>query len=345
FYAINALNILWLIGLIIILIRVYKKYDREEISTFKEKYFREFPANYGPETLDYLLNKNITTKGLTASVLELIRRKHLKIERDNKKDYKLILNINDDTDLSDSEKYLKNWLINEIGNGEEITIKQINKVSTNQMTASKFIKNYEKWQELIKENNQDKEFFKDNTKVKIKSIVYVVLTSLITLILNIVMLNNVLLAIIIMIGSVLAITYLITFKTRTTKGNEDYVRWQAFKRFLNDFGNFDDKDLPEIVLWEKYLVFASVLGVAKKLEKVMRIKLTNMDVSSDIMDNYTFFHYHHGISGADFNTSLSNSIGRSISSAVTSSRATLGSGGGSSSGGGGFGGGGGGGRF
>jgi len=74
----------------------------------------------------------------------------------------------------------------------------------------------------------------------------------------------------------------------------------------------------------------------------MKIKLKNMNVSKDVISNYTFFYYS---SGMNFSTSLSNSIGRSVTSAVTSSRATLGAGGGSSAGGGSFGGGGGGGRF
>ena len=32
-------------------------------------------------------------------------------------------------------------------------------------------------------------------------------------------------------------------------------KWTAFKKFLNDFGSFDVKELPEIKLWERYLVF------------------------------------------------------------------------------------------
>ena len=34
-----------------------------------------------------------------------------------------------------------------------------------------------------------------------------------------------------------------------------------------DFGRMDTKDLPEIVLWEKYLAYAVTLGCADKLAK------------------------------------------------------------------------------
>lgn len=347
YYFLSILNVLWLISLIVTLIKVYIKHDKEKTPTFKEKYFREFPGNYGPETLDYLLNKNITPNGLSASILELIRRKHLKVEEGKRKnDYKLILNVTDENDLTKSEKYLIDWFIKNIGNGKEVALREIQRLSGTQSEALKIVKSYEKWKNIVIESNQDNEFFEDNTKVKVRTILYIVITSIMVIILNVLKNYNFLVTFIVILGAIFSTIYLAIFKTRTENGNEDYVRWQAFKRFLNDFGNFENKDLPEIVLWEKYLVFAVVLGVAKKLEKVMKIKLENMYVSPDILNNYTFFYHHSGVFGTNFSTSLSTTVGRSISSAFTySSRATLGSGGGSSAGGGSFGGGGGGGRF
>lgn len=38
-------------------------------------------------------------------------------------------------------------------------------------------------------------------------------------------------------------------KRRTKKGMLEYSKWLAHKRFLNDFSNFNQKELPEIILW------------------------------------------------------------------------------------------------
>ena len=42
---------------------------------------------------------------------------------------------------------------------------------------------------------------------------------------------------------------------------------KAFKNFLNDFSTMDEKDLPDIKLWEKYLVYAQVFSLADELRK------------------------------------------------------------------------------
>ena len=55
----------------------------------------------------------------------------------------------------------------------------------------------------------------------------------------------------------------------------------AHKRFLEDFSRFDEKELPEVILWDKYLVYASILGCADELSKQMEVKINAMDTSSD----------------------------------------------------------------
>ena len=137
--------------------------------------------------------------------------------------------------------------------------------------------------------------------------------------------------------------YIFAFKKRTIKGNDDYNKWMGFKKFLNDFGRFDEKELPEIILWEKYLVYAAVFGIADKVSKTMKIKFKEINPNDNF--NPTFSDYH-------MMSSMSNNLTKTINSSVTKSYASVqnyksnnwssgsGLGGGFSSGGG-FGGGGG----
>ena len=135
-------------------------------------------------------------------------------------------------------------------------------------------------------------------------------------------------------------------KKRTKKGNEDYVRWLAFKRFLEDFGRFDIKELPEIKLWERYLVYATIFGLADQVEKAMNVKIAEFspDMVGAYYPTWVDFHIAHMVSSSVHHSIASNYTAIS-NSAIASSTHSSGSGfGGGGSLGGGFGGGGGGGR-
>ena len=123
--------------------------------------------------------------------------------------------------------------------------------------------------------------------------------------------------------------------------------WKALKNFLNDFGKFSDKEVPEIALWEKYLVYATLFGCAKRVIKVMKVKM--IDKPNDYFDTYLDLY--------TMNRYITNTVRQSHSAAQSAYNAAHyssssggyssggGGGGGFSSGGGSFGGGGGGGRF
>ena len=149
----------------------------------------------------------------------------------------------------------------------------------------------------------------------------------------------------ILLLSVILLVFLYNNKKRTIEGTYEYKKWKAIRNYLRDFGSFNDKEVPEIELWEKYLVFATLFGCSKKILKVMKLEeIENPNMPSDIYYNFR----------------LANTITRTITSSYASARSVYaaensssgggyssggGGGGGFSSGGGSFGGGGGGGRF
>ena len=120
----------------------------------------------------------------------------------------------------------------------------------------------------------------------------------------------------------------------------------------------DDKEIPEITLWEKYLVYATALGVGKKVLNSMKIKMEqyqNMDLDTflDIMDTCLSTSSISRItdnviaaSAPKVSFPIASAIGSAAASGSYSSGGGHGGGfSGGSHGGGHFGGGGGGGRF
>lgn len=72
----------------------------------------------------------------------------------------------------------------------------------------------------------------------------------------------------------------------TTKGQERARQAYGFKKFLDDFTNMAEKQSVESVLWQEYLVFASLFGMAEKVAGEM--KDINPDVYQQMMPTSTY---------------------------------------------------------
>ena len=351
---------IWLIGLIVIVYKFYNKNDKEYRSEFNGKYFRDFPEEYTPSTVSYLMNKSINNLSFNAGILDLIRKKAITIEEvtiDKKglfknkqqKDYKLSRNMNFNLDtLSTSEKKLFNLLIGTVGNGDYVILGDMKEFSKDYDNAKRLISGYDSWRYACESEAEAEEFYENTKKEKTNCILYSLIFIPITF-LALLCGSNMGRVLLIDLFGILAIIYFSSATKRTKKGNEQYHKWKGLKNFLADFGRLDEKDLPEIKLWERYLVYATMFGLAVKVQNAMKMNLERMNYSDNIDFTYLYFDNYY------FSNSMTNAVNSSFSSArgtisthelaSSSDSSSGGYGGGSSFGGGGFGGGSGGGRF
>ena len=341
---------IWGVIAIGLAVSVYLREKKMKKTAFNMEYFRDFPGSYGPEVLEYLLDKNVTEKSLSATILNLIHKKVLKVEvidRKLKDDYKLILQEYDEASLSETEKIALNLIINEIGNSKEVVLSTIRKHCSTLSNANNVMDLYNDFIRKSKSLGKNEKFFSKTPGIVGFSVIF----SLLGLILTFISFNLDLswLGIIIIIIIIALIIFVITRKFYTKKGADHYAKWMAHKRFLEDFSRFNEKELPEVTLWDKYLVYAVVLDCADKLSKEMELKMPNMDTTDTTYVEYNPYMYHYFIT-----SNIYSSINSGIHTAVASSRSSIaashtssggGFGGGSIGGGGSFGGGGGGGRF
>lgn len=351
---------IWLIGLIVIVYKFYNKNDKEYRSEFNGKYFRDFPEEYTPSTVSYLMNKSINNLSFNAGILDLIRKKAIIIEEvtiDKKglfknkqqKDYKLSRNMNFNLDtLSTSEKKLFNLLIGTVGNGDYVILGDMKEFSKDYNNAKRLISGYDSWRYACELEAETEEFYENTKKEKTNCILYSLIFIPITF-LALLCGSNMGRVLLMDLFGILAIIYFSSATKRTKKGNEQYHKWKGLKNFLADFGRLDEKDLPEIKLWERYLVYATMFGLAAKVQNAMKMNLERMNYSDNIDFTYLYFDNYY------FSNSMTNAVNSSLSSArgtisthelaSSSDSSSGGYGGGSSFGGGGFGGGSGGGRF
>ena len=338
-YSVLTLTYSWLIGAVALIYHIYKKYDKEHRSDFHHQYFREFAGDYGPETVEYLMNKKrISTTGLSASILNIIYKKGFVVKEEKKNKYTLVDN-EPKIPLSEKEQFIKEWLLNDCGNGSEVKITDISKEAQSMKGAQRFVKNYNKWLAKAGAAAKKQGFFEDydfNSSFRLKALGYFFLGVLIIGLHIALMVESQTLIFVIIAGAFLLI-YPFTITKRTLKGNDHYYKWKAFKRFLLDFGRFNEKELPEIALWDKYLVYAAALGIADKVSKTMQIRVKDFGDDVYIMPIYTHLHLHNAI-----RTNITKTINQTITTAnskIATSNRSSGSGFGGGFSGGGFGGG------
>ena len=310
---------IWGVIAIGLAVSVYLREKKMKKTAFNMEYFRDFPGSYGPEVLEYLLDKNVTEKSLSATILNLIYKKVLKVEvidRKLKDDYKLILQEYDEASLSETEKIALNLIINEIGNSKEVVLSHIKEHCSTLSNANTVMDLYNDFIRKSKSLGKNEKFFAKTPGIVGFSVIF----SLLGLILTFISFNLDLswLGIIIIIIIIALIIFVITRKFYTKKGADHYAKWMAHKRFLEDFSRFNEKELPEVTLWDKYLVYAVVLDCADKLSKEMELKMPNMDTTDTTYVGYNPYMYHYFIT-----SNIYSSINSGIHTAVASSRSSI----------------------
>lgn len=344
------LTITWYIVSIFTFIYLEIEKRKNKKVDFDQDYYRDFPGTYGPEILEYLLKKNITDKAMSASLLNIIDKRVLKVEEnpDKKKDYFLILEDSEMKSLTENEKKLCRLFIEKAGDGKQVSLSKLQHYGNNVKQAKIFLNEYNSWKSKAILEAQAQNFFKGIQKCQIVSLIVGILSCFV-LYLNISLQTGFIPGYFCMILGVMESLYAFSYAFKTEKGSLEYAKWQAFKRFLKDFGLLHEKELPEVKLWGKYLVYATILGCADEVEKAMKIHMDAMNMNENT-PGYWDYYYTNRLMRAHLYSTISSSVTTAVASsrssiASSSSSSGSGFGGGSSFGGGSFGGGGGGGRF
>ena len=342
-----------LIGIIVGFFFVYFKYGKSPKATYYSKYNREFIDDYNVEVIDYLMKRNITPNALSASIMNLIYKKNISVKeiesaKKKEKDYEFTLESTEH--LSGSENLLTSFLFDTVSGGnlnEEqkkvFTTLDLKKYANGTKTCSQFISSYTAWKNSVLKEGANQQFFSFTKKSSIMGSIVLVL-AIILLFLTMSFGVDYILTYVVIFMAILFFIYGIAVYKKTVKGSEHYARWKAFRNFLDDFGAFELKELPEIILWERYLVYATIFGLADKVQKSMNVRISELDMSGLPNDYYPVFTYIHisPMIHSSFHNAIQSAYQRqSANYANTHSRYSSGGGfGGGFSSGGGFGGGG-----
>lgn len=347
-FILRLICVVYLIALITWWIYVYNKYDKEYKTEFNLEYNREFIEDYNVEIVEYVMKKTIGENAFSASILNLVYKKNIKVEEikeenQKKKVYQFTL-INTEN-LNKTEQELINFLFKRVGKENTFTTKDLESYASSSKTYTKFQASYTKWCNSALEDAKKQNIYEKATLPLLTAFLFLIFgISIVSF--SYERVSGIILPYVCAFLALIFVFHCSFMKKRTKKGAEHYAKWRALKKFLEDFGNFDIRELPEIALWERYLVYATVFGIADQVHKTMNVKIKEIDPSNIYYSYYptwTDFTVLDAINRSVHNSFKANHETYSREVASSSFSSGSGSGGGFSSGSG-FGGGGGGGR-
>jgi len=322
---------------------LYFRFGREERPDWNEKYYRELPSDVTPAVASYLMDYKIEPRDLMATLIDLVRKKHVDMQAVKKEgglfhreqtDYSFRL-IDDRTDgLKPHEGFVIDWLFRQLGLNGEVSLNEIRQYAGKKANAKKFLARWNEWKgKIVQEARQHGYFDTSKTGSRIALAAAIVQIAAILFFAP----EDIKWMFICVVPLFL---YGMKIKRRTKFGATEHSKWKAFKRFLHDYSQIASREPLAVYLWEYYFVYAISLGEAKKM-----IAISQIDLPQTGSQHYTVYStITHGDFGHHYDH-FADSFNKTVSTAISNASSSKGSGGGFSSGGGGGGGGGGRGAF
>ena len=351
------------------------QYRQAHKAQFDDKYFRDVPTKDHPAVLGALLNNGKPrSEELTASIMTLTDERQANLDlvrtqaegargrKKQKRDYRITRTgrgtvPRDETakridDVTLSFLFDKVAPLTEDGDSQTLYFGQIEKAAKHNQET--YHDAYVDWQSTIEAAYESRGFGVEDNPVGKGALIALAVADIAASVLSTVLLiegvmpvgRGLICFVLLVLMSVLSIIATLKMPHRSREAVEVTAKLEALKRWLKDFTRLEEALPQDVILWNRLLIMAVVLGVADEVIKQLRATMPQMLESPQMAPVYGWYYYGGLYDDVDspfeaFNHSVSTAA---LASSPDSSGS--GSGGGfSGGGGGGFGGGGGGGAF
>ena len=319
--------------------------------TINIDYYREIPRkNATPAQSIHILKKRIMTftaleigRVFSATLLDLNLKKFIEFEQIDNKKFNIKLLTDSSKELEKSERLVYDFLKRAMGEDGSITVKELEKYMKKYPSRIEKLKSSieeETEKEIVNQGLYDSK--REDEKV-VSPIIQIVIPFVAFFSLGFIMeyvqadtltFGCIVLIIATFIKAIASSKLNKKLQPFTNQGLDENQMWKGLKKYMEDFSMLDKREVPELAIWEEFLVYATAFGIADKVLKQLKIVYKDVYDSID-MNSYSYMYI---AMHTDFTSSFTSAISSSVASSYTS---TLSSG---SGGGGGFSGGGGGGR-
>ena len=283
---------------IVVCIILWFKYGKEPAPTFTEKYWRDVPdKNAHPLTVarNERWGKG-ETSDLTAELMHLHMIDAIKIERVQTKQERKILSdkIVDDFMISKTEKAdtLENradsatikFLFDDIGarvgrDYGQVSFEDIK--SFGKKNGEEMKRAYDTWQAAVGVVEYNPEPIFDDRGMKISSKLGTLSSVLVVLSVVIIYFTlNLIPTIALIVSTIVCVFFKKIMMKRTQYGADLHAKSEALKNWLCDFTNLGERPPDDMKVWGEFMVYATILGVAKEAIKQLKIAEPNFEEMS-----------------------------------------------------------------
>lgn len=270
--------------------RIWIKYGKEHPPVILPGYIKSPPSKISPAIVESLLTQGqkITVNSFCATILDLARRGVITIEVRNIQDnaifglvsgntYTYILHLAE-KDVLDNvvflphEALLINFLFSQADDHKTLEIDRIAKIIENDKYVTKKVLG--DWVKQVKKESEKFNFIEPESRMWKRiflagNTLFVVLLFVIGMYLagtldSIIFLNGVL-----SFGPVVAVINGGLFLRWSKNSRGEVQKWLGFKRYMEDFGYFQDENQHVITAWEDMLVYGLVLDASKAVFDIL----------------------------------------------------------------------------
>lgn len=296
------------------LVYVYLRYGREPKVNYGGIYERELPTDDPPEVVNALIEHkgNIgrpDMKGFEASIMDLIDRKVFKIhveEEEHTKDLILEFDESKYDSLSKPEKTIFATLEHFSHDGL-LNVSKLSSQLNNEYNGKYFKGKLDAWEEdviyeYLGSEKVEKYFNKKGSNLGIAFVLGGFLIAVITVILFAFSSHpnswHMLIGGIFLAAVSIAVMFLPNdiLGQWTSEGRVYYLKWNNFKKFLSDNSLINEHPPESIVIWNKYLVYGTALGVADEVYEAMKLNAPKTYDDDYYYGDLYRFHTYAGLS-------------------------------------------------
>ncbi|MBI4015685.1 MAG: DUF2207 domain-containing protein [Candidatus Aenigmarchaeota archaeon] len=253
-----------------------KKYGKKPEIT-ESAYVREIPYDYGPAIASFILDMYLKEDDITATFLDLVRRGYFKIEEIGHKKYLKIFGKEKDYLITRLKRTSKPGL----KTYEEAVYKlytehmvsdsiQMSQLALKVYLNPKYELFIENWEKLVEED------VKKLKLVDFTGLERFVYWTKIIFILNFILafflfiptigFSIFSLFFIALFYGILVSKYKKYLMCYTELGTEHFLKWSGLKMFIKDFSILKERPPKFLIIWDKYLVYATAFGLGEEVE-------------------------------------------------------------------------------
>lgn len=281
------------------LILIFNFFGREKEIQYSGIYEREIPYNDSPDIVNAIVVNQLSkidSDGISAVIMDLYKKKYVELDKEG--EYIKILD-RDGNDLSETEKFFYQ-LLKKYSYENIFSFSQLKKtLSKDKKLAKDFLDEFNAYKSLVVDIAKSRKYLSlAGTYLSYLVGIFSIISSILIFFyfskINF-LYQSVFSSLIFAIGAGVFILPKDVFGSWSKEGREYYLKWKNFEKFLTEYSLLSQYPPESIILWEDYLVYATALSIADKVEKHLK-KL----IPKDIDVNETVYYYPYRRFGRQF---------------------------------------------